>query len=821
MTKANKLESMKIKKNHNKVIKKYRKTKLPIFIKLASITAALLISTQLSFPEPSASEYARRTQLLGVAREAVVHGYKLLAAEQYAAAANRFRFVINNLTEAPATAEVYRRAVTGLVLANTQLARKAFQNRDFQTALDLSREVLGFDPKNKDMQEIMVKSSNELGLPVREIPSNLAPAMTQDFLLSLSRVNRFFDEAASARNTGQLDKADDRYRKILVIDPYNVAAREGIKEVARLKNQYYQQAKEQTREKMLYEVESGWSNPIRKSLLISDIQQSGASATRGSNIARMVEKLNNIIIDQISFEDTELERAIALLRDKARSLDPEGTGVNLIVKPSNVQANFVTVSVSNLPLSAVLDIISDQVGLVYRVEEYAVYIAASEENIEDIITREFRVPPDFFPPAVDNVEEQREQVKSRLEQLGVTFPEGTFATYQTVGSKLIVSNTFSNIQLIEQALQDNAEVIPQVNIASRLMEVNQKDLDELSFRWNINRRNKTQNQFTDTPGLRTSAPSFDPGDTFAPLPSELSVAGNAIVQNAIDGLLGQALGSLGPIGQALQAGFALSRYQFELLVYALSQKTGSDLIAVPSVTVRSGQEAEIKIIRELFVPEEYENAEFDGNTTLLPNGTVIRLVIPSTPTTFKNEETGVILSATPQVAPDRLTIDLTLKPQVLDFEGFINYGSPISTLDFNSGRVTPLVQNVINKPVFSLRQVETKIQISDGQTVAIGGLIRDDYQQVNDKIPFLGDIPLLGRLFRSKIEQSIKKNLIIFVTCDLVRPDGEPFNLRGRRDQDLFSNTPVFDRVERWAFQPTQTGEKTLKEEQVNKSTVK
>ena len=781
---------------------------------IALLSLFFLLVTSL-YSEASSQEYARRKQLLSVAREAVVHGNALLAAEQYAAAAQRFRFVLNSLTESPATAEVYRSAVTGLVLANTQLARKAFLRREYQTALDLAREVLAVDSQNSAMKEIFEKSSAELGLPVEEVPANLAPALTQDFLLSLSRINRFFDEAANARDTGQLDKAEDRYRKILVIDPYNVAAREGIKEIARLKKRYYQDARVQTRERMLYEVETSWSNPERRSLLFTDVQQNATTATRASNIARLLEKLNNIIIDQISFEDTELERAIALLRDKARSLDPEGTGVNLIVKTTTQQPSYVTLSVSNLPLSAVLDIIADQVGLVYRVEEFAVYIAASEENIEDIITREFRVPPDFFPPAAENVQEQREQVKRRLEQLGVTFPEGTFATYQTIGSKLIVSNTFSNIQLIEQALQDITETVPQVKISSRLMEINQKDLDELSFRWNFNRKGQQQRQLTDTPGLRTSAPTFDPNDVLAPLPPELSVAGNAITQNAIDSFLGSTVGALtlGPIGQALQTGLTLSGVEFELLVYALSQKTGNDLIAVPSVTVRSGQEAEIKIIRELYVPEEYENAEFDGNTTILPNGTVIRLVSPSTPTSFVKEETGVILTATPQVAPDRLTIDLTLKPQLLDFEGFINYGSPIATLDTNTGRVTPLVQNVINKPVFNLRQVETKVQISDGQTVAIGGLIRDDFQQVNDKIPLLGDIPLLGRLFRSKIEQSVKKNLIIFVTCDLVKPDGEPFNLRGRRDEDLFANTPVFDKVQRWSFQPiSSTGQQVLQE---------
>jgi hypothetical protein len=68
----------------------------------------------------------------------------------------------------------------------------------------------------------------------------------------------------------------------------------------------------------------------------------------------------------------------------------------------------------------------------------------------------------------------------------------------------------------------------------------------------------------------------------------------------------------------------------------------------------------------------------------------------------------------------------------------------------------------------------------DGQTVSLGGLIREDVQKVEDKVPLLGDIPLAGRLFRTNVDQKIKRNLIIFVTARLMDAEGKPV----RQDED-------------------------------------
>ena len=62
----------------------------------------------------------------------------------------------------------------------------------------------------------------------------------------------------------------------------------------------------------------------------------------------------------------------------------------------------------------------------------------------------------------------------------------------------------------------------------------------------------------------------------------------------------------------------------------------------------------------------------------------------------------------------------------------------------------------------------------DGQTVAIGGLIREDVQDIEDKVPLLGDLPLIGRLFKTVSSDHYKRNLMIFVTARLIDPSGKP-----------------------------------------------
>ena len=138
-----------------------------------------------------------------------------------------------------------------------------------------------------------------------------------------------------------------------------------------------------------------------------------------------------------------------------------------------------------------------------------------------------------------------------------------------------------------------------------------------------------------------------------------------------------------------------------------------------------------------------------------------------------------MLEVEPVVGPDGVTIDLNLVPQVVEFEGFINYGSPIQTTSTNilgQQVVNVLTPNIINQPIFSTRKVTTSVSVWDGQTVVLGGLMREDVQKTEDRTPIIGDLPIVGRLFRTNAEQHLKRNLIIFVTARLINPGGQLVN---------------------------------------------
>jgi general secretion pathway protein D len=228
--------------------------------------------------------------------------------------------------------------------------------------------------------------------------------------------------------------------------------------------------------------------------------------------------------------------------------------------------------------------------------------------------------------------------------------------------------------------------------------------------------------------------------------------------------------------------------QFQVVVRALNQKKGVDLLSAPRVTTKSGQRAVIEIVREFRYPTQFQPPQIPqsfGSTSNQPlnagqsSTTSAFPVTPTTPTAFETRNTGVTLEVEPVVGPDGVTIDLNLVPQVVEFEGFINYGSPIQTFSTNLlGVSTPQVitENVINQPIFSARKVTTSVSVWDGQTVVLGGLMREDVQRVEDRTPIIGDIPLVGRLFRTNSDQHIKRNLVIFVTARLVNPAGQPIN---------------------------------------------
>jgi len=408
----------------------------------------------------------------------------------------------------------------------------------------------------------------------------------------------------------------------------------------------------------------------------------------------------------------------------------------------------------------------------------------------------------------------REGAREFLESQGVPFPPGASAHFLPQSSRLIVRNTIDNLELVDALVEQASVAGPkQVEIESKFVEITQNNLKELGFDWLLGPFNIAgkSGKLVGAGGSSGTGPAVDQANFPFSTNGQFPVtSGNrsgdfAISANAIDALLLGTGGGLVAPG-IFGLGGVMTNPQFQVVIRALNQKKGIDLLSAPRVTTKSGQRAVIEIVREFRYPTQFQPPQIPQTVGTLQGaagtgtGTLISLggggttpVTPTTPTAFETRNTGVTLEVEPVVGPDGVTIDLNLVPQVVEFEGFINYGSPIfapssSFLNTLTGGLVTIPQsiitpNVINQPIFSARKVTTSVSVYDGSTVVLGGLMREDVQKTEDRTPIIGDIPIVGRLFRTNVDQHIKRNLIIFVTAHLVTPAGIPLNANEEEEE--------------------------------------
>lgn len=541
----------------------------------------------------------------------------------------------------------------------------------------------------------------------------------------------------------------------------------------------------ESRGEMLEEVSDAW---IRPNVTV----QASVGPEQSADPLLMMQKLNSIIIPTVSFSDMELSRVVNSLNEQSMRFDTgygDNRGVNIVlIDPTRVNPK-INISLRNLSLKRVLDFVVDSVGFQYDVEPDAVVIRPGEGGAASNLETEFfpisrstfirmtgigvgaedsgasadpfaPVAPGFPQGGVD----EAAALQSFLQQAGVDFigNAGTSLAYD--GSSMIVTQTRRNMDRIRNILNRYDEV-RQVEIEAKFLEVAQGDLNELGVQWSAVSSDGDQSVQSSN---RSITEAFD----------QVSSGSNIIIDGMVEDSLfppqipgeNAVSSSTNPLGVFTGT---LGEFDVTSMLRALSQKSASDLLSAPKVTVLSGDLATITVAQELRYPQRYSDIEPEvgsGSSLTGGSGGSAGVVIAAgTPQDFTVRNVGVELTVTPRVEEDDYSITLDLYPKVTEFDGFVEYGGP--SLAISSGR-TVKVPSGFYQPIFSVREVKTRVTIWDGATVVMGGLTREEVKEVNDKVPFLGDIPLFGRLFQSKGESMQKRNLLIFVTANLVSPGG-------------------------------------------------
>ena len=223
------------------------------------------------------------------------------------------------------------------------------------------------------------------------------------------------------------------------------------------------------------------------------------------------------------------------------------------------------------------------------------------------------------------------------------------------------------------------------------------------------------------------------------------------VFSGIAGLQGAAAGD-GGIYQVLGS-------DFQVTLHALAQAGKTEILSRPSILARNNQMATISLGQRIPI---VSNTRFDNLGNQI--------------NTVTYEDVGIILQVTPFITSDGM-VEMIVTPQTSELADRSQW---IPTSSGPSG--------TINSPVINSRSADTVVVVPDRQTVVIGGLMLNQNQQVDSKIPVLGDIPLLGAAFRRRVKNDTKTELLIFLTPHIVNQPSELAALTS--DEKARSNIP-------------------------------
>ncbi len=454
----------------------------------------------------------------------------------------------------------------------------------------------------------------------------------------------------------------------------------------------------------------------------------------------------------------------------------ESGGMNIILsEKARELGRPVSVHLVEMPLGRALEYLLKGQGLLFRRDEETMWVATRDEmEAEPMETRVFFLDEGpgltaTFEPLAETRESVAIQATGVREMTTITDilsdvipPVGASAILLDERSgALIVTHVPYYLQQVERLLVQLDVTPAQVLIEARFIEVTLTDTGEWGF----------DSQLTGNAAL-TKRGQRD-GTRGSGL--QLSSLGASLVRGTkidFSDFSSQASGS----GLNLTFQGILSGTQYQAVLHALSQNKRTKTLSAPRVTALNNQTATIKIVTEFVYATRYEasvvrqDLNGDGDFGDLVSGTRETRFV-NVPQDFVTKDLGIVLHVTPSIGQDRRTITLALKPEVSELKTTDTFGGEVSL------------------PRFTARNLETSVVIDNGETVMLGGLMKDTTAKTVTRVPVIGALPVVGKLFRKEHDTAERSNLLIFVTANLVNPSGahlalqdNPLNLCGIAD---------------------------------------
>jgi general secretion pathway protein D len=610
---------------------------------------------------------------------------------------------------------------------------------------------------------------------------------------------------------GELDKAQQEFEGVLSMDAQNTEAIRWREKVSQKRLDTATEETESTRRSMVAEVRKAW-NP--RDYGVTETESVVVTRKRDPKVLAeeekrqsILKKMESIIVPEVDFRQANINDVITFLQESSAEFDTSNEakkGVNIILNlgtenpvapgaggaaanpldqqpgaaPAATEPALITFKARDISLMEALKIVTNVANLKYRIEGNVVLVMPFNAPSGPILHRMYDVLPNLNEKVGTVASEltsaqptgggggldaggAAEPVggggerdwKAFFRELGVNWPDGSSIKHVPSIGKLMVANTAENLDVFEERLSALNIVPHQIEIEARFVEVRQTDLSSLGFEWLLTDSWELAHR-TATSGrplgaqerIQMQQGSFTSGNRYLTEQNLFSQSADAVANDNM-----------------MTIASVLTNPELALIIHMLQQSGNADLLSAPKITTQSGVQATIKVVTEYIYPTEFTVTGLQSQNQYGSSATTGAVVEPGN---FEMREVGVILTVLPEVSNEGQMINLTMTPEVVTEPTWRNYGASFRNQDGTEQSLT------MEQPFFHTRSINTTISIYNNATVVMGGMITENRNSVDDRIPFFGDLPLVGRLFRSKAESSEKRNLLIFVTARLVDPAG-------------------------------------------------
>ena len=672
----------------------------------------------------------------------------------------------------------------------TSVANDRLQMRDYESAINFYRQAL----EHKQGDEAL-KGINKARKLLETAASQQLSKIVNTDLSEEEQVYQMIKQAEEKVVYGQYEEAKSILKQAIKLESEDPRPRRMLRDVIAKQNKLIKSDQELERSQIMLEVLRKISPEAAE-----DTEEVGSEATDAPGETARKAMWNKLMtkIPAVNLDNNTVSEAVQFLIEEGN--------IPIVLDAAGV-SDKISLDAEGPTILTVIEYICDTANLNYIVTGSAVIISKGEGQME---TRIWTVSPgvvskaseietddsssDAFGGIFDTdtgsdedftaMETEPELVRALKDYIGAEV-EGSSIFLEPVSGTLVARNTVKNLELIDSYLKnlDESGDQVQVEIQARFVEISDEDLNEISFGMKL----KSPWKVVGAHNKNGNALVANPTDFTGALRRYSKGKRNSRYADRLKSVMN--LTGISPMGNNQVTdevlGFftnALTDPEVGLIFNAIDNKTNADILSAPSVTTVSGQpRVTIKQITEVMYPEDYtvyKPAIIYSNSrsfSLIDYGGAADVsAMPgyATVESTLKEDVGIELQVSPIVADDKRTVSMDISCKTsAEIEP--------RTVSVYVGNETLGVDPIeLDIPRFKFSEVKTQVVVADGETVVLGGMVTETLRKYKDKVPFLGDLPIIGRFFRAEGSFTQKKHLLIFVKTNIITPTGELYRDR-------------------------------------------